>query len=385
LTNPAHRVLVAHPGRQHSARAAHALERAGLLAAYWAGVPLTGALGRPVPGIRVPATKLTPAPWCPLLRRIVEAVAPGRAQAWGDRLANRTFDRWAARRARAGRFDLVIGFEAGCERLFAAARSTGAVTVLDAASLHHAAQDRWRRAPDPEALHRRIVETKDRELETARHLVVASEIAAESYRAAGFDPHRTWTVPLGVDLERFPRGPGGGGGELAVLFVGKPSEVKGIDLLVAALERARGRSAAVVLRVAGQGAGAVPLPPHVRNERLDPLDLVEAYGRADVLVLPSRFDGYGLVVPEALCCGAPVIVSDRVGAKELIQEGSNGWIVPAEDVEALASRLVWCAAHLDRVRSMREAAAQSAKAASWDLYYERYAGVVRAILAAEGR
>jgi glycosyltransferase involved in cell wall biosynthesis len=66
-----------------------------------------------------------------------------------------------------------------------------------------------------------------------------------------------------------------------------------------------------------------------------------AYYRAsDVLVLPSRFEPWGLVVNEAMACGTPCIVSDVVGAGPDMVEGQDtGLIIPHDDVEALAAAL----------------------------------------------
>ncbi len=60
------------------------------------------------------------------------------------------------------------------------------------------------------------------------------------------------------------------------------------------------------------------------------------YACADVLCVPSRYDGWGLVVPEGLASGLPVIASDRMGAAlEFVESGRNGWLVRAGDEEAL--------------------------------------------------
>src|SRR6185503_21110785 len=64
--------------------------------------------------------------------------------------------------------------------------------------------------------------------------------------------------------------------------------------------------------------------------------LPEAYASADVLCVPSRYDGWGLVVPEGLASGLPVIATDRMGAAlEFIETGRNGWLIRAADQEAL--------------------------------------------------
>ena len=61
---------------------------------------------------------------------------------------------------------------------------------------------------------------------------------------------------------------------------------------------------------------------------------------ADVLVLPSSFEPWGLVLNEAMCGGLPVVASDKVGAAaDLVRDGVNGFVYPAGNVGALADRL----------------------------------------------
>jgi glycosyltransferase involved in cell wall biosynthesis len=68
--------------------------------------------------------------------------------------------------------------------------------------------------------------------------------------------------------------------------------------------------------------------------------LPAVYCASDLLVLPSEYDAFGLVVNEAMLCGLPVVISDRVGAKfDLVRSGENGYIFPAGDVAALADIL----------------------------------------------
>lgn len=68
--------------------------------------------------------------------------------------------------------------------------------------------------------------------------------------------------------------------------------------------------------------------------------LPAVYRAADLFVLPSLFEPFGLVVNEAMLCGLPATVSDRVGAKyDLVRPGENGWVFPAGNVEALAAIL----------------------------------------------
>jgi glycosyltransferase involved in cell wall biosynthesis len=161
----------------------------------------------------------------------------------------------------------------------------------------------------------------------------------------GADPNRTVVAPLTAlgpnpPLERtgfvVP-------GEPRYLFVGRFIERKGIDVLLAAFRRVdRGE-----LWLAGNG----PLFPFVESEargdlriRLlgyaDEESLPVLYREADVLVVPSLFEAWGLVVHEGLAYGLPVIATDQVAAADdLIESGVNGYIVPAGSHEALASAM----------------------------------------------
>lgn len=69
-------------------------------------------------------------------------------------------------------------------------------------------------------------------------------------------------------------------------------------------------------------------------------ELPELYAMADIFVLPSKFEPWGLVVNEAMCFGLPVIVSDKVGAGgDLVKEGSNGYIYEAGKIDMLSKHL----------------------------------------------
>ncbi len=88
-----------------------------------------------------------------------------------------------------------------------------------------------------------------------------------------------------------------------------------------------------------------PLPPEVRS-RIEyagfqaPDDLPRFFAQADVFVLPSRYDGWGVVVNQALGAGLPIICSDQVGAGcDLVTEGENGRLFSAGDPEQLRAAM----------------------------------------------
>jgi len=153
-----------------------------------------------------------------------------------------------------------------------------------------------------------------------------------------------------------------------LLFVGEFSPRKGVDLLAAACEDLWREGARFELRYVGGGPSEQLLREHAsrsggRAEVLGALRgdaLLDLFGSCDGFVLPSRWDGWGLVVHEALAAGLPVVVSDACGAKMLV--GDCGVVFGAGDPGGLARGLRWCISltrrERDAIRSQgREAAA----------------------------
>lgn len=169
-------VLVAHSGRQHSHHLALALEKAGLLGAYWAGVP-TRRLGTPwmpraiwdrlVPyaSVPLPHSKVRHLPIVPVVSHTLgRALSPARA-AVAQRAGEKGFDRWVATRLKGQPgVRAVVAYENAALHTFSEARRRGIVTILDAASIHHTEQDRVYGYTESAALHRQITRDKDAEI-----------------------------------------------------------------------------------------------------------------------------------------------------------------------------------------------------------------------------
>jgi glycosyltransferase involved in cell wall biosynthesis len=106
------------------------------------------------------------------------------------------------------------------------------------------------------------------------------------------------------------------------------------------------------------------------------------YDACDVLVLPSDHEPFGLVVNEAMLCGRPVIVSDRVGARhDLVREGETGCVFPCGDVEALA-RILGSLLR-DRSRLERMGAAATERMQTWtpEMNVEAFVGAIEMAVA----
>ena len=173
------------------------------------------------------------------------------------------------------------------------------------------------------------------------------KFAVDEYRRE-FGPRRSYfNLPYFSDLQRFESATGEGdkqGAERVFLFCGSLIPRKGVDLLARAFVHLAAEAPEVRLRIAGAGELRQSLVDVLRpvRERVEFTgfknwdELPELYASADVLCVPSRYDGWGLVVPEGLASGLPVIATDRMGAAlEFVQTGVNGWLIPAGDEMAI--------------------------------------------------
>src|SRR6185369_7022518 len=92
--------------------------------------------------------------------------------------------------------------------------------------------------------------------------------------------------------------------------------------------------------------------------RLDQTAVVQTMQNCHVLVLPSVFEGFGLVIPEAMATGLPVIASTHTAGPEIIRDGQDGYILAPDDVDGLADRLDRLAMHRARTDEMGKMAHQ---------------------------
>lgn len=170
------------------------------------------------------------------------------------------------------------------------------------------------------------------------------EFGVNGYRKE-FGTQRDYcNLPYFSDLKRFETVEREEKRERVFLFSGSLITRKGVDLLASAFVRLAEEVPHVRLRIVGDGALRQAMMRELASvsERVefvgfkDWQELPQEYAKADVLCVPSRYDGWGLVVPEGLASGLPVIATDRMGAGlEFVQRGRNGWLIPAGDEEAL--------------------------------------------------
>lgn len=171
----------------------------------------------------------------------------------------------------------------------------------------------------------------------------------------GAAPERVVVIPNGIDPAEIgldgwaappPRVPSD---HLELLYVGRLSVEKGVDVLIAAAGLLKARGQAFRLRIAGSGPEEEPLRSLAARSGLEGevaflgpvprLELGALYRSSDVVCVPSRSDTLPTVVLEAMASGRPVLGSDVGGIPFIVWDGQTGWIVPCEDPQAIADML----------------------------------------------
>lgn len=194
-----------------------------------------------------------------------------------------------------------------------------------------------------------VVESADRVIASSDH---ERQALVDLY---GARRERVTVINGGVDLDLFrpsdrlaARSKLGLSGEV-LLYVGRMDRVKGLDVLLRAVALLKHRPALKLIVVGGSGeetellrcqALANSLGLEVRFAGATPQEeLPTYYHAADLLVVPSHYESFGLVAVEALACGTPVIASMVGGLPTVIREGQNGLLVPWREPEAFAERI----------------------------------------------
>ena len=178
---------------------------------------------------------------------------------------------------------------------------------------------------------------------------VNSEEYRQNWIKRGLDPGKLKIFPRGLDTGLFnpeQRDPGfwhrfgPTNGEVRLLYVGRVSREKDLDVLVGAYRKLREEKLPIQLCVVGHGpysdALAELLPDACFTGYLQGKELAAAYASADIFVFPSTTDTFGNVIIEAQACGLPVIVSDSGGPKELVEHNTNGLVTKSHDVDDFA-------------------------------------------------
>jgi D-inositol-3-phosphate glycosyltransferase len=243
----------------------------------------------------------------------------------------------------------------------------------------------------------RRIEGEAEVMDLADRLVAATPLErAQMVWLYGADAGKIGVVPCGVDLDFFRSIPQNEAKDIlglpiercVILFVGRIEPLKGIDTLLRAIaliapEMPCWRDELSVIIIGGApGAGIKKVNAELaRLERLrvelgiedlvtflgakDQDTLVYYYSAAEMVVMPSHYESFGMVALEAMACGTPVVASKVGGLAFNVQDGHTGYLVPHGDAEALATRMRLLLKDQDLRQKLGRQAARWAQRFGW--------------------
>jgi glycosyltransferase involved in cell wall biosynthesis len=213
---------------------------------------------------------------------------------------------------------------------------------------------------------------KDEELILADRIFVASEFTANTLQSFPGNLATIKVIPYGFppvfarDYRNLSTKT-----PLKLLFVGGLSQRKGIANLFAAVEKI---GTQVQLTVVGQKPSVKctaldkALVQHTWIPTLPHPDILKLMRQQDVLIFPSLFEGFGLVITEAMSQGTPVITTERTAGPDLIVNDENGWLVEAGSTSALVNAIEHLLKKPNIVSDAGKAAMETARRRPWKKY-----------------
>ncbi|HKO19093.1 MAG TPA: glycosyltransferase family 4 protein [Acidobacteriaceae bacterium] len=290
--------------------------------------------------------------------------------------------------------DAVYTFEHAALRTIQAAREKGVFSFYEQPSQHHAffgkvLREQLSRYPELANAHTGILldsktvrrnRRRDEELLLADCVLCNSQFTRRTLTDAGVDGRKIEVTPIGFPRP-LPSSREATGGPVIFLNAGIQSLRKGVHLLYRAWRSLSFREDEAELWLVGKmelpESLRRDLPGRVRiTESMPRKDLMQLYGHASVLVLPSLADGFGMVVTEAMSRGLPAIVTTDTGTSDVITHGNSGFVIPPGDEAALAAQMRWCVEHREELPAMGAAALATAEQWQWADYRRALASLI---------
>ncbi|MEO5754266.1 MAG: glycosyltransferase family 1 protein, partial [Chthoniobacterales bacterium] len=216
-------------------------------------------------------------------------------------------------------------------------------------------------------------------------IFVNSEQYRQSWIDRGIDAAKIKILPRGLDTRLFTPGRsepnfwkrfGSDGTGIRLLFVGRVSKEKDLDILVQAFRNLRAEKLPVQLSIVGHGPYSDTLarmmPEACYTGYLSGTELAKAYASSDIFVFPSTTDTFGNVIIEAQAAGLPVVVSDVGGPRELVTEGVNGLITKARDAADFSAAIRRLVQDESLRKEMSAAARRSVEDRSWPRAFRKF-------------
>jgi alpha-maltose-1-phosphate synthase len=399
-------VLLAHPGTQYSFRLAGELHRRNALEAFYTGLAfVTGGYvdrgwrvlperwrrrlsNRRISGL--PASRLHCRPMGELMA-LWELARGGDSQEVVHR-RNERFQQSIPNRALSGA-KAVIGFDTSSWVLVERCAKVGVPLLLDQSIGHPDSKleiyERVKRrfpawGEGVETRRPAVREAEEKEHQGASLVIAASSFTRRTLIENGVQPNKIRVNPYGVDCTKFSVGERSKARPFRFVFVGSINARKGVPLLLDAWRQlhALGAELWLVGPASRRVLQLIPDLPGLRYVGAVPhIELPGILKECDVFVFPSYFEGFGLVILEAMACGLPIVTTTATAGPDIITQGQEGWIMEPDNLERLVAIMRDCMANRATLPEMGQRARATAERFSWVSYGNRWIEILEEVCA----
>ncbi len=296
-----------------------------------------------------------------------------------DYFLARAFENWA--KTQIEECDIFIAWSSWALDTIRVAKSFGAITILERGSAHilyqkEILEEEYNKfGLKIKPVDERNIQRELCEYNEADYLTVQSEFAKQTYIKKGINEKKLFYVPTGVDLKFFKKVPKEDN-TFRIIYVGALILRKGLQYLFEAFSQLKLKNSELLL-IGNYSTEVNSLLKRYSGcykyiGKIKHYELYKYYSQGSVFVLPSVEDGFAHVVTEAMACGLPIICTENTGAKDLITDGKEGYIIPIRDVKSLKEKLVYLYENPDVCKNMGLASMGKIKSGfDWDSYGEK--------------
>lgn len=234
--------------------------------------------------------------------------------------------------------------------------------------------------------HPKVVEKSLKEYEESDYISVPSSFAKRTFLNKGFSEDKLICIPYGVNLSEFKQ-VDKNDDVFRVVFAGGMRLHKGVHYLLKAFSELNFPNSELILLGSlnsdikpffekynvkqesepGDGEGEILHLGHKPQN-----NLYKYYSQGSVYCHMSIQDGFGMVIPQAMACGLPIITTENTGASDLVEDNKNGFVIPIRDVNKLKEKLIYLYENQEKRKKMGQLAKEKvANGFSWDDYGNR--------------
>lgn len=303
------------------------------------------------------------------------------------------FDKWVARQlTKESHYSILVGWSGMSLNSFRVAADAGKTCILERGSAHIEVQyeilnTEYKKFGKKATIDKRVVEKEIKEYELADFISIPSDFVKETFIQKGVDARKLVVNPYGVANSFIAKAEKEQKNKKVVLYLGTISIQKGVHYLMQALsEIAYSQCGFEVWFVGNVKKEMFPFINKYRQSNWKILGhvphhrLVSLLEKADIGVAPSLQDGFAMVVPQMMACGLPVICSENTGAKMMIREAENGFVIPTANHEILRNKIELLLNDKVKLSQMQYCARQTAQDGfTWDDYGRRYISFISSL------